>query len=85
VIPIVDLVAMGVGLVALFLGRPFIVLASWGVVLSLIGLRAVLVLRRLERPGLTDLARAVAFAAVFDIAKALALLARGSHGARRSK
>ena len=83
-IPIVDLIAMVAGLVALLLGYPALAVACWLVVLALIALRAVMILRRLSRPGVKDAAQALAFAAVFDMAKALALLARGSHRARRS-
>ena len=83
-IPMVDLLAMVAGLVALLLGYPALAVACWLVVLALIGLRAVFILRRLSRPGMTDVAQALAFAAVFDLAKALALLALGSHRARRS-
>jgi GT2 family glycosyltransferase len=84
VIPIVDLIAMVVGFAALLLGYPGIALVWWLVVGGLIALRALMILRRQSRPGLASAAQAVAVAAVFDVAKAFALLARGSHGARRS-
>ena len=83
-IPIVDLIAMVAALVALLLGYPALAVACWLVVLALIALRAVMILRRQSRPGISSGAQALAFAAVFDLAKALALLARGSHRARRS-
>jgi glycosyltransferase involved in cell wall biosynthesis len=83
-IPIVDLLAIVAGLAALLLGYPALAVACWLAVLGLIALRAVLILRRLSRPGVKDAAQALAFATVFDMAKALALLARGSHRARRS-
>lgn len=84
-IPIVDLVAIATGVVAPLLGYPAISLTSWLLVGALIVLRAAMILRRLPSPGLKEVAQALAFATVFDAAKAFALLARGTHGARRSK
>ena len=83
-IPIVELVALAVGPLALLLGYPALAVACWLAVLALIAVRAVLILRRLSKPGVKAAAQAMAFAAVFDMAKAFALLARGSHRARRS-
>ena len=83
-IPIVDLIAMAATLVALLLGYPRVAAGCGLVVLGLIALRAMMILRRQLRPGLSSGAQALAVAAVFDIAKALALLARGSHRARRA-
>jgi glycosyltransferase involved in cell wall biosynthesis len=83
-IPIVDLLALIAGPVALIFGYPLLAAACWLGVLALAALRALLILRRLPNPGVTDAAQALAFATVFDVAKALALLARGSHRARRS-
>jgi glycosyltransferase involved in cell wall biosynthesis len=83
-IPIVDLAAMAAGLIALLFGYPGLAVACWLVVLGLIGVRAMLILRRQSSPGLTSGAQALVVAAVFDMAKALALLARGSHRARRA-
>ena len=83
-IPIVDLVAIAAGLLAMLLGYPRLAVAAWLVVLGLIGLRALMILRRQSRLGLEAVAQALAFATVFDAAKALALLARGSHRARRA-
>jgi len=83
-IPIVELVALAAGPLALLLGYPALAVACWLAVLALIAVRAVLILRRLSKPGVKAAAQAMAFAAVFDMAKAFALLARGSHRARRS-
>ena len=83
-IPIVDLLALIAGPVALIFGYPLLAAACWSGVLALAALRALAILRRLPNPGVTDAAQALAFATVFDVAKALALLARGSHRARRS-
>ena len=83
-IPIVDLIAIASALVALLLGYSGVAVACSLVVFGLISLRATMILRRQLRPGLSSGAQALAVAAVFDIAKALALLARGSHHARRA-
>jgi glycosyltransferase involved in cell wall biosynthesis len=83
-IPIVDLIAMAAGLVALLLGYPGLAVTCWLVVLGLIAVRAAMILRRQLSPGFSAGAQALAVAAVFDMAKALALLARGSHRARRA-
>ena len=83
-IPIVDLIALIASLAALLLGYIGLAVACWLAVLALITLRAAYIVRRLSKPGMKDAAQALAFATVFDMAKALALLARGSHRARRS-
>jgi len=83
-IPIVDLVALVGGALLLVLGYPLLAAACWLAVLVLIAVRAAIILRRLPNPSLNDVGQALAFATVFDLAKALALLARGSHRARRS-
>ena len=83
-IPIVDLVAIIAGPVALLFGHPLWAVGCWLLVLALVMLRGLIIVRRLANPGLSDAVQAIAFAAVFDVAKALALLARGSHRARRS-
>ena len=83
-IPIVELFAMIASLAALLLSNFGLAVACWLAVLALITIRAVYIVRRLSKPGVKDAAQALAFATVFDMAKALALLARGSHRARRS-
>ena len=47
-------------------------------------LRAAVMLRRRMRPTIFGAAQALAVAIVFDAARALALLARGSHQTRRT-
>ena len=84
VIPIVDLIAMASGLLAFLLGYPRLALGCWLIVGGFIALKAFVLLRRQPRPGLSGAVQALAVAAVFDVAKALALLARGSHRSRRS-
>jgi len=83
-IPIVDLIAMAGGLIALVLGYPWLALVCWLIVAGLIALKAVVLFRRQTRHGIVDFAQSLAVAAVFDVAKAFALLARGSHRSRRS-
>ena len=83
-IPIVDLIAMVAGLVALIVGAPVLAAGCWLVVLGLTALKAAFILRRQLKPSISGAAQAFAVAAVFDVARALALLARGSHRARRS-
>jgi mycofactocin glycosyltransferase len=83
-IPILDLVAMAAALIALLLGYTGLAAGCGLVVLGLIALRAMMILRRQSRPAFSSGAQALAVAAVFDMAKALALLARGSHRARRA-
>jgi hypothetical protein len=83
-IPIFDLIAIAAGVVALLLGYAAVAAACGLFVLGLIALRALMILRHQSRPGIGSAAEALAVAAVFDVAKALALLARGSHRARRS-
>ncbi len=46
--------------------------------------KAALIVRRQLDRGLRSAAQALAVAVVFDLARALALLARGSHRARRA-
>ena len=83
-IPIVQLIAMLAGVAALLLNYPTIAAACWLVVFSLIGLRAGLIARRQGKLTIGAAVQALAVAAVFDVARALALLVQGSHRARRA-
>ena len=83
-IPIVDLLAMVAGVAALLLGHAVLAASCWLVVFALAALRTVMILRRESSVGFASAAQALAVATVFDVAKAFALLARGSHRARRS-
>lgn len=82
-IPVAELVMLTVGLVALVLGHPFVALACWLAALGPAAARAVFMIRRLPWTIAAG-AQALAVAVVFDLARAFALLARGSHRARRS-
>lgn len=83
-IPIINLASIVTGAVALLLGYYFIALVCGLIVLGFVGLRALALLRRQPGPSLQACAQAIAFSAVFDLARALALVAQGSHRARRS-
>ena len=83
-IPIIELIAMLAGVAALLLNYPLVAAGCWLVVLSLIGLRAGLIARRQQQFTVGAAAQALAVAAVFDVARALALLVQGSHRARRA-
>jgi glycosyltransferase involved in cell wall biosynthesis len=90
-IPIGALIALGGGIVSLLSGHPMIAAACVGVALLPAAARAAVMIRR--RWGAIGggfgtagrgAAQALAVAVVFDVARAFALLARGSHRARRS-
>ena len=83
-IPIVELLAMISGLAALVTGYYVVAGACWLIVLGLIALRAAFLVRRQLTRTVWVGAQALAVAAVFDMARALALLSQGSHRARRS-
>lgn len=89
IVPIADLIALAAGMVALLLGYPWIALACGLAVLVPAALRAGVMLRNRLRSATPEhsvrrWAQAMAVAIVFDMARALAILARGSHRARRT-
>lgn len=83
-IPIADLMLLTAGIAAVLAGHLLIALAC--VVLALIptGIKAAVMFRRQLRRGALAAVQALAVAVVFDLARALALFARGSHRARRA-
>lgn len=83
-VPMADLALLAAGLAALVLGHAPIAAACWLAALVPAALKAALMIRRQLRPGLVAAAQALVVAVVFDLARALALLARGSHRARRA-
>lgn len=83
-VPIADLVCIAAGILALVAGQPGIAALCWLAALVPAGIKAVLMVRRQLRPGVVAAAQALVVAVVFDLARALALLARGSHRARRA-
>jgi GT2 family glycosyltransferase len=83
-IPIADLVCLASGLAALAAGHPAIALLFWLVALMPAAIKASYMIRRRLDRGVVTAVQALAVAVVFDLARALALLARGSHRARRT-
>jgi hypothetical protein len=82
-IPIGGLALLTAGLVALLTGQIAVAIALWMAALAPSAVRAAGMVRRQLNRGLTAAAQALAVAVVFDLARALALVARGSHRARR--
>lgn len=83
-VPIVDLVLIALGVVALLAMHPVIALGLWALAIVPAGIKAALMVRRQLRRGVVASAQAFAVAVVFDLARAFALLAKGSHRARRT-
>ena len=83
-VPIADLACLVAGLAALVTGHPVIAVLLWLMPLAPAAVKAAVIVRRQLRKGLVPAAQAFAVAVVFDLARALALLARGSHRARRT-
>lgn len=83
-VPVAELWCVKAGLVALLFGAPSA--ATLFLIAALVpsGIRATRILRRQLRPGVLAPFQALAFAVVFDLARAMALFARGSHRARRA-
>jgi GT2 family glycosyltransferase len=83
-VPIADLVCLAAGIVSLGTGNPAIAVGWWLLPLVPAAVKAAFILRRQLRRGVVAAAQAMAVAVVFDLARALAILARGSHRARRT-
>lgn len=83
-VPIADLVLIALGVVALLTLHPVIALLLWALAIVPAGIKAALMVRRQLRRGIVASAQAFAVAVVFDLARAFALLAKGSHRARRA-
>lgn len=93
IVPIADLMALAAGVIALVLGHPVIAVICWLTMLVPAAIKAGVMIRRRLHPARPEqslllagrrAAQAMAVAVVFDLARALALLARGSHRARRA-
>ena len=85
IVPVAELVALGAAALALLTGHPLVALGCCLVALLPAAVRAVFMLRRqTHRARVMAAGQALAVAVVFDLARALALLAGGSHRARRS-
>ncbi len=83
-VPIADLACLAAGIVSLGTGHPAIAVGWWLLPLVPSAVKAAFILRRQLRKGLVAAVQAMAVAVVFDLARALAILARGSHRARRT-
>ncbi len=83
-VPIADLVCLAAGIVSLGTGNPAMAAGWWSLPLVPAAVKAAFILRRQLHRGLVAAAQALAVAVVFDLARALAILARGSHRARRA-
>jgi hypothetical protein len=79
VIPIVDLAAIAAAAAGVVLWSPLLVAAAAGAFLGLAGLRASVLWNRLEPRSIGDLGRAFVVACTYDLARALALVARTPH------
>lgn len=84
IVPIADLICLAGCIVALLTGRPTLAAVLLTIALIPAGWRAgMMISRQLHRNAIVA-AQAIAVAVVFDLARALALVARGSHRARRT-
>jgi len=91
ILPVADLLFLSAGIVALLTGHPVIALMCVMAALLPAAARAAVMIRRRWQPGSPGLghagrgaAQALAVSVVFDLARASALLVRGSHRARRA-
>ena len=95
IVPVADLLLLTAGVAALITPRPIIALMLWSLALIPAAIRAALILGNRLRttlaagtPPLIEVGRsaaqAMAVAVVFDAARALALVTRSSHEARRA-
>lgn len=93
-VPVADLAAIAAGSIALLAGHPWLALICGSLALLPAAIKAAFMLRKRSArhsgapqsgsATITATAQAMAVAVVFDLARAFALLARGSHRARRS-
>lgn len=90
-IPVAHLAMFAIAIIGLVAGRPWLALISFALTLLPVVMKAAIMMRRQHdsgAPGLADAGRSAfesfAVAMVFDTARALALLLRGSHRARRA-
>ncbi|HYE88332.1 MAG TPA: glycosyltransferase [Vicinamibacterales bacterium] len=83
-VPIADLLCLAGGTLLLLTGHPMLAVACWCVALIPAAIKAAFMMKRRLNRGVLMAAQALAVAVVFDLARALALLARSSHRARRA-
>ncbi len=84
IVPVAELASLGAGLIALLAGWVVLAIACLLVAIAPSAIRASVMLRRQLRHGVVAVAQAFTVAVVFDFARALALVMRGSHRARRA-
>lgn len=84
VVPIAELACLAAGIVSLGTGHPAIATLCLAAAIAPAAVKAAFILRRQLRRGLVAALQAMAVAVVFDLARALALVAGGSHRARRA-
>lgn len=82
-IPIADLICLIASVIAIFTGHLVVALLCVSAALLPAAARAALILKH-QRRNVVAAVQALAVAIVFDLARALALLARGTHRARRA-
>ena len=83
-VPVGELYCLKAALIALLFGATSLALVFAGAALVPSGIRAAGIVRRQLRPGIRTAAQALIVAVVFDLARALALIMRGSHRARKA-
>ncbi|MEO8680098.1 MAG: glycosyltransferase [Vicinamibacterales bacterium] len=83
IVPMADLAAFAAAAIALLAGHPLLALLCGSAALLPAAIRAARMLRN-RTATISNAMQAMAVAVVFDLARAFALLARGSHHARRS-
>jgi glycosyltransferase involved in cell wall biosynthesis len=84
IVPIAELICLTLSVASLVAGRPWLAVALLMITLLPVGWRAGVMLSRQLHRNVTVAAQAITVAVVFDLARALALVARGSHRARRA-
>lgn len=83
-VPVGELYCLKCGVVALLFGSTTLALGFVALALAPSAIRASGIVRRQLRPGVLEAVQALTVAVVFDLARALALIMRGSHRARRT-
>ena len=83
-VPIADLACVTAGVLALLSGRPIVAMALVALPLIPAAVKTAMIVRRQLRRGFVAMAQAFAVVLVFDTARALAIVARGNHRARRA-
>ena len=83
-VPLIDIAALAVGVIALLLGVPWLAMFAALVMVTLAAAKASSMVRRDPAPSLLHAVQALTVAFTYDTGRALALLARAGHRSRRS-